>query len=56
MPLVTHVDPAKLNNDITSEVEVKAAVRCLLPHRAGGHTHIRAEHFKQWQREAYPGE
>ena len=35
---------------------MEAAVRRLRPHRAGGHTHLRAEHFKQWRREAYPGE
>ena len=28
----------------------------LRPHRSGRHTHLHAEHFKQWRREAYPGE
>ena len=32
------------------------AVRCLHPLKAGGHTHLRVEHFKQWLRVAYPGE
>ena len=31
-------------------------VRLLLPHRVGGRTHLRAEHFKKWWREAYLGE
>ena len=47
LPLATHVDPAKVNDDIPSESEVEAVVRLLRPHRAGGHTHLRTEHFKQ---------
>ena len=35
---------------------MEAALLRLRPHRAGGHTHLRAEHFKYWRREAYPGE
>ena len=35
---------------------MEAAVRRLRPHRAGRHTHLQVDHFKQWQREAYPGE
>ena len=42
LPLETHVDPAKVNDDIPSKAEVEAAVRRLLPHRAGGPTHLRA--------------
>ena len=56
LPLITHVDPAKLNNNIPSEVEAEAAVPRLLPHRAGGQNQLCKEQFKQWQREAYPGE
>ena len=54
-PLETHVDLARVNNDIPSEAEVEAVVRRLRPYRAGIHTHLRVEHFKQWRREAYPG-
>ena len=35
---------------------MEASVFYILPHSAGGHTHLRAEHFKQWWREAYPWE
>ena len=34
---------------------MEAAVRRLRLHRVGKHTHLRAEHFKQWQWKAYPG-
>ena len=37
-------------------MEVDSAVRRLRPHRADGHTHLHAEHFKQWRREANPKE
>ena len=40
LPLATHVGPAKFNGDIPMEAEAEAAVLCLLPHRAGGHTHL----------------
>ena len=30
-------------------------VSFLLPHKAGGHTHLCAEHFKQWRRGEYTG-
>ena len=33
-----------------------AAVCSLIPLKSGVHTHLRSEHFKQWLREAYPGE
>ena len=56
LTLATHMDPAKVNEEIPSEVDVEAVVRNLLPHRVGGHTHLRTEHFKQWRREAYPRE
>ena len=46
--LATHFNPDNFNNDIPSEAEVESGVRCLLPHRAGGHTHLHVEHFKQW--------
>ena len=54
LPLATHVNPAKVNDKIPSEAEVEAAVQRLLPRRAGGHTHLCAEHFKKWRQEEYP--
>ena len=56
LPLAKNVDLARMKNEIPSEAEVEAAVRRLRPHRAGRHTNLRAEHFKQCQQEAYPGE
>ena len=56
LPLCTHVKTSKVKDEIPLEAEVGALVRRLLPHRAGGHTHLRAEQFKQWQKEDYPGE
>ena len=35
---------------------MEAAVCCLHPPKEGGHTHLCAEHFKQWLWEAYPRE
>ena len=52
----THMNLVQVNDTTPSEVEVDAAVHCLNPFKAGVHTHLRAEHFKQWMREAYPGE
>ena len=49
-PLETHVNPAKVDNNIPSEAEVETAVLRLCPHMASGHNHICAEHFNQWQR------
>ena len=54
LPLATHVNPAKVNDEIPSEVEMEEAVRRLCPHRAGVNTHLRAWHFNHWQQEAYP--
>ena len=56
LTLATHMDPAKVNEEIPSEVDVEAVVRNLRPHRVGGHTHLRTEHLKQWWSEAYPRE
>ena len=50
------MDPAKMNDKVTLEAESEVSVRRLRPSRAGGHTHLCAEHFKKWRREAYPGE
>ena len=52
----THVDTFQINYYVPSEVEVEAAVRRLCPHKSGGHTHLRVEHFKALLREAYPVE
>ena len=35
---------------------MEASFHRLFPLKACRHTHLRAEHFKQWLREAYPGE
>ena len=48
MPLATHTEPDNLNYKVPSEAGVEAMVCRICPHRAGGHTHLRAEHFKQW--------
>ena len=58
LPLATHFDSEKANNEIPLEVEVEVEeeVQHLPPHRADGHTHLHKDHFKQWQWEAYPGE
>ena len=44
-PLATHVEPFQINDEVPSEAEVDAEVRLLHPHKEGGHTHLRAEHF-----------
>ena len=59
MPLETHVDPSKVNDEIPleaeAEAEVEAALRRLRSNRAGIHTHVRAEHFRQLQGGRTPG-
>ena len=35
---------------------MEAAVRRLIPLKAGRHTHLHVYHFKQWLQEVYPGE
>ena len=45
-----------MNDTNPLEAEVEAEVHHLCPLKAGGHTHLRAEHFKQWLWETYPGE
>ena len=56
LPLAKHFDLAKVNDKIPSEAELEAALQRLRPHSSGVHTHLRAEHFKKWQRKLYPGE
>ena len=50
------METVQVNNATPSEAEVETAVRRLFPLKAGGHTHLRVEHFKQWQQDAYPGD
>ena len=44
LPLETHINPDRVNDDIPSEAEVEAeveaVVRRLRPHTTGGHTHL----------------
>ena len=49
------MDPSKVNYSTPLDTEVEVAVHHLLPYRAGRHTHLCTEHFKQWQMEVYPG-
>ena len=39
-PLATHVDPFHISNEIPTEAEVEAAIRCLNPNKEGGHTYL----------------
>ena len=45
----------QVNDNTPSGVELEEAVSCLHPFKAGGHTHLRMGHFKQWMWGAYPG-
>ena len=56
LPLATHVDPDKINDEVPLEAEMEAAVCCLRSHRAGGHTHLNTEQLKKWRKEAYTGD
>ena len=49
---MTHTILSKINDEVPTEVEVEASVRRLRLNKAGGHTHLRSEHFKKWLREA----
>ena len=55
-PLATHVDTFQVNNDAPSEAKVEASVRRLRHFKAGGNTHLHAEHLKKCLSKAYPGE
>ena len=46
--LETYMDSVQVNDATPLEAEVEAAVCHLRPLKAVGHTHLRAEHFKQW--------
>ena len=52
----THVKTFRVNADAPSEEELETEVQCLRLHKVVGHTHLRAEYFKQWLQEAYPAE
>ena len=41
------MDPFQVNGATPLEVEVEAEVHCFQPLKAGGHNHLRVEHFKQ---------
>ena len=56
IPLAKNVDPVQVNDTNPLEAEVEEAVICLRLRKAGGNNHLRAEYFKQWLQEAYPGE
>ena len=50
IPLATHVDPVQVNDKTPLKAEVEAAIFRLRPFKAGRHTHLHAEHLKQWMR------
>ena len=56
LTLATHTGPSKVNDEVPPEAEIEAGLHRLRPHREVGKTHLRAEHFKQWRREAHPRE
>ena len=47
------MDPVQVNNVTPLEAEAEAVVQRLRPLKAGGHTHLRADHLKQWLQETY---
>ena len=53
-PISTHISPFQIENEVPSEVEVKASVRFMKRNKAGGHTHLRSKHLQWWIREGYP--
>ena len=55
-PVQTHVTYFRVNYNVPSEADFEAAVWKLRLNKAGGRTHLRAEHFKKWMQEAYPDE
>ena len=50
----SHVVPFPINDAVPDEGEIQTAVARLKTNRAGGHSHLRAEHFKDWHAQAYP--
>ena len=49
----TQVTPFRVNGNVPSEGEVEAEVQHIQLHKEGGYTHLGAEHFNKWLREAY---
>ena len=54
--LETYMDSVQVNDAAPLEAELETAVCCLHPIKAGKHTHLCMDHFKQWLQEAYSGE
>ena len=46
-PVLIHVKPFRINDEVPTEAEVEAAVNRLLLNKAGIHRHLRAENFKK---------
>ena len=55
-PVPTQVTPFRFNYNVPLKAEVEALFWWLRLNKAGGLTHIHADHFKKWLREAYPVE
>jgi hypothetical protein len=49
-PLLIHLTPAEINNDVPSDSKIRTAVGELTNGRAGGASGMRAEHVKAWLR------
>ena len=55
-PIMKLITRLRIKGDIPTEAEVEAAVYCLRLNKLDGHMYLRAEHFNNWTREAYPVE
>ena len=51
-PVPTHVYPLQIDDGVSTEAEVDAAVYRLRVNMAGDHMHLQANQFKTWLREA----
>ena len=49
----THVKPVRVYYNVFLERGLEAGLQWLQLHKSGGHTHLRAEHFKKWIQEEY---
>ena len=52
-PVMTHVMSFMIKDDVPTEADVEAAVRCLCQNKAGVHMQLRSDNLKKWPREAY---
>ena len=52
-PVLTHVYPFQMYEIFPTKAQVEAEVYRLRMNRSGEHTHLQAEHFNIWLREAY---